>query len=296
MSKKRQESPSGRGRLIFGTSSWSEKSWVGSFYPKGSKAGEYLTLYAEQFSTVEADVTYYRVPDPKLVEGWKRKTPDGFLLSAKFPRSIVHAGDGPRPDAKKVLNPEYCAGDLERFLESMSLLGEKCGPLVLQFPYFNRTAFTAPEPFFDLLADFLAGLPKGMRYAVEVRNKTWIKPELLDMLREHEVALVLVDLLYMPHPADLQKELDLLTTDFTYCRLIGDRKAVDKLTKSFDKVVLDQGARLDRWAELLEKYLARIPQVFAYANNHYAGHGPASIRELAEKMGIDAAGEAGGAD
>lgn len=266
---------------------------MGSFYPKGSKAGEYLGLYAEQFGSVEADVTYYRVPDKKLVEGWQRRTPESFVLSAKFPRSIVHAGDGPRPDAKKVLNLDYCGEDLNRFLESMSLLGNKCGPMVLQFPYFNRSAFTEPGAFFDLLADFLAQLPKGFRYAVELRNKAWIKPELLDMLREHEIALVLVDLLYMPHPADLQKSIDLLTTDFTYCRLIGDRKAVDKLTKSFDKIVLDQSERLERWAGLLESYLARVPQVFAYANNHYAGHGPATIRELARRLGLEST-DAGG--
>ena len=75
--------------LHFGTSSWSEKSWVGPFYPAGTKPAEYLTYYATQFDTVEADTTYYRVPDRKLVQGWERKTPKGFTLAAKFPRSIV---------------------------------------------------------------------------------------------------------------------------------------------------------------------------------------------------------------
>lgn len=281
----RQEAKTPSGRLIYGTSSWSEKSWVGSFYPKGTRPGEFLGRYAEHFGSVEADVTYYRVPDRKLVEGWRDRTPDGFLVSAKFPRSIVHAGDGPRPDAKKLLVPEHTSLDLHRFLEAMALLGKKCGPLVLQFPYFNRKAFAEPRVFFDRLDHFLDGLPKGHRYAVELRNKAWITSELLEILREHGAALVLVDLLYMPHPADLQEQLDLLTTDFTYCRLIGDRKAVEALTESFDRIVLDQGDRLDRWTELLRKFLERVPEVFAYANNHYAGHGPATIRELAARLG-----------
>ena len=79
--------------LRYGTSSWSTKGWVGPFYPPGTKAGDMLSWYATQFDTVEADTTYYRVPGERLVDGWDRKLPEGFKLSAKFPRSIVHAGD-----------------------------------------------------------------------------------------------------------------------------------------------------------------------------------------------------------
>ena len=69
-----------------------------AFYPKGTRPGDFLAHYADRFATVEADNTYYAVPEPRLVEGWVRKTPDDFILSAKFPRSIVHGGEGPRPD------------------------------------------------------------------------------------------------------------------------------------------------------------------------------------------------------
>ena len=109
--------PHPRGTLRYGTSSWSEKSWVGPFYPEGTQPGDYLRHYATVFDTVEADVTYYRVPDRRLVDGWNEKTPDGFVLSAKFPRGIVHGGDGPKPDGSKVLLPEHVRGDTDRFLE-----------------------------------------------------------------------------------------------------------------------------------------------------------------------------------
>ena len=92
------------GRLRYGTSSWSEKAWAGTFYPAGMPAGAWLGSYAERFDTVEADNTYYRVPAPALVRGWRDRTPEGFVLAAKFPRSVVHAGDGPRPDAEVVLD------------------------------------------------------------------------------------------------------------------------------------------------------------------------------------------------
>ncbi|MHC5051064.1 MAG: DUF72 domain-containing protein, partial [Planctomycetota bacterium] len=79
------------GELVYGTSSWSEKSWVGSFYPTGMRPADFLTHYATRFQAVEADTTYYGIPRASMVEGWVRKTPPGFRLAAKFPRSIVHA-------------------------------------------------------------------------------------------------------------------------------------------------------------------------------------------------------------
>jgi uncharacterized protein YecE (DUF72 family) len=85
----------------------------------------------------------------------------------------------------------------------------------------------------------------------------------------------------MPHPAELAKQHDIVTADFVYARLIGDRKKIDSLTETFDRVVLDQRPRLERWAELLRGLPADVREVFAFANNHYAGHGPATIRELA---------------
>jgi uncharacterized protein YecE (DUF72 family) len=268
------------GDLLFGTSSWSERSWEGVFYPAGTPSGQYLAYYASRFATVEVDSTYYRVPSRRLVAGWAGKTPDGFVLSAKVPRSIVHAGSGERPDAAAVLVRDRVWPDVERFLEAMAELGPKCGPLVLQFPYFNRTAFPSVEPFLERLDGFLGLLPAGFRYGVEVRNKGWIAAPLLEVLRRRRAALVLVDLVYMPHPADLAAALDVATTDFAYARLIGDRKAVEALTDRFDRIVLDQGPRLARWAELLRALRERVTRVLVYANNHYAGHGPATVREL----------------
>lgn len=271
-------------RIRFGTSSWSEKAWAGVFYPAGLKAGDQLSWYATQFDTVEADVTYYRVPDRRLVAGWAAKTPDGFVLSAKFPRSVVHAGEGTQPDATKVLVREHVQADVDRFLDAMALLGPKCGPLVLQFPYFNQRAFRDRGPFLDRLHALLDGLPASFRYGVELRNKAWIDAELLGALRARGVALVLVDLAYMPHPADLAESVDLVTADFAYGRLIGDRHLVEARTDRLDHVVVDQGERLDRWAALIRTLSERVPETYVYGNNHYAGYAPATVEELAAKV------------
>jgi len=268
------------GELLCGTSSWSEKSWVGPFYPEGTAPGDFLTHYATQFPAVEADVTYYRIPSPSMVAGWRRKTPPGFRLAAKFPRSIVHGGDGPRPDPAVVLEPRRTREETARFLEVMASLGGRRGPLVLQFPYFNRQVFSSAAPFLARLDAYLGELPAGFRYAVEVRNRAWRAEPLLEILRRHRAALVLVELSYLPHPADLAARIDCVTTDFLYARLIGDRKAVERKTKTFDRIVLDRSESLGRWAALLHDMRQRVPRTYVFANNHYAGHGPATVRDL----------------
>ena len=164
--------------------------------------------------------------------------------------------------------------------EAMRGLGDRCGPLVLQFPYFNKQAFSGPAPFLKRLDAYLETLPDEFRYAVEIRNRWWIKPPLLEILRRHRTALVLVELSYLPHPVDLAQSLDLVTTDFVYARLIGDRKAVEEKTKKFDRLVLDQSESLARWAELLRELKDRVPDAYVFANNHYRGQGVVNALEL----------------
>jgi uncharacterized protein YecE (DUF72 family) len=275
--------------LFLGTSSWSTKGWVGPFYPVGTKPADYLAHYATQFRVVEADVTYYRIPTPSMVGGWRDRTPDDFSVCAKFPRSIVHAGAGPRPDAGKLLLPEHVQQDTDLFCEAMAELGSKCGPLLLQFPYFNKSAFPDVEIFLERLDRFLEALPKEFRYAVEVRNQHWLDERLTALLRRRDVSLTLVEMSYMPHPADVSRHLDVVTSDVLYGRLIGDRKAVEARTKVFDEVVVDQSPSLARWAALMGALSERVTRTYLFANNHYAGHGPATIRELGRMLEESAA-------
>lgn len=276
------------GQLRLGTSSWSEKGWKRSFYPKGTTPGEFLSYYATRFDCVEADVTYYRVPGPDLVAGWVRKVGPDFRLCAKFPRDVVHAGQGPRPEAGLILDSEGARRATDGFLQAMSLLGERCGPLVLQFPYFNLQAFGSPEPFLERLDRYLEQLPGGFRYGVEIRNRHWLAGPLVELLRARGVGLVLADLPLMPHPDSL--DLDLLTSDTAYIRLVGDRKATDALTKTFHEIVIDRSDRLARWASYVGPLAARAKETFVFANNHFAGHGPATVAQLAALLRTDCGG------
>ena len=114
------EPPSGPGLVRFGTSSFSSPDWVGSFYPRGTRPSDFLRHYATQFDTVEVDATYYAIPAPETVDRWIDKTPPEFALAAKFPRTIVHAGMGPAPDAERVLMPDF-AYAVVRFFQQLLL-------------------------------------------------------------------------------------------------------------------------------------------------------------------------------
>jgi uncharacterized protein YecE (DUF72 family) len=267
----------------FGTSSFSSEDWVGPFYPPGTRPADFLAYYAKEFDTVEVDATYYAVPDARTVDGWVRKTPEGFLLCAKFPRSIVHGGEAKSPDARHVLQPDSTYEVRDRFLEVMRRMGPRLGPLVLQFPYFNRECFPSQGPFLERLDRFLADLPRdGLAYAVEVRNKAWLKPSLVDLLRRRETGLVLVDQAWMPHADELEGKLDLVPHPPAYVRLLGDRAQIEAITKRWDREVIDRAERLGRWAALLRRLRAQGVKSLVYVNNHYAGHAPTTVRRLME--------------
>lgn len=268
----------------FGTSSFSSKDWVGPFYPEGTQPSEYLRRYAEHFNTVEVDATYYAIPSRSTVDGWKDKTPNGFLISAKFPRSIVHAGNDAEPNPGAILDPETTYADRDKFLAVMSRLQERLGPLVLQFPYFRRKDFDTPYRFLKKLDRFLSDLPKDFRYGVEVRNRAWINSNVIALLRKHRTALVLVDHIWMPHGDEVIAKIDPITSDFSFIRLIGDRRGIEAVTTTWDKEVIDRSEGLERWAKVIAELSQRVSDIFVYVNNHYAGHAPATVRRLQERF------------
>ncbi len=269
----------------FGTSSFSSKDWVGPFYPPRTPPRSFLSVYAHEFDTVEVDATYYALPSARLVDGWAAKVPEGFLLSAKFPKSIVHAGRTSKPDATRIMDPDATYEDRDVFLEQMRRMGDKLAYLLIQFPYFNRATFPSDGPFLERLDVFLRDLPKeGFRYAVEIRNKAWLKQGYVDLLRKHGMSLVLVDQAWMPHGDEVVPKFDVVTGPDCYIRLLGDRKKIEAVTTTWDEEVLDHTDRMLRWATLIRGMMKQGVRSFVYVNNHYAGHAPTTVRRLREMV------------
>lgn len=255
--------------LHVGTSAFTAAGWEGSFYPAGMKSADYLTYYATKFDTVEVDSTFYRTPAASTVSGWARKTPNHFIFAVKVPQLITH---------EKVLVD--CDADFKHFVDTMDPLGEKLGPMLLQFPYFNRSVFTSGSQFLARLKPFLKALPKNRKFAVEIRNKNWLDAAFANLLRDHGVALALQDQSWMPLPSAYK--FDPITSDWTYVRWLGDRKGIEKLTKTWDRTIVDRSAQLKSWVDYLQPIRRRGVTIFAYANNHYSGHGPATVASFLE--------------
>ena len=238
------------------------------FYPPGTRSGDFLSEYARQLSTVEIDSTFYGTPVARTVEGWYARTPHDFKIACKVPGLITHE--------KKLLD---CEEELDQFLRTMDILEEKQGPLLFQFPRFAaRSDFPEAGPFLERLAPLLERLDPKRRYVVEVRNRDWIQPPLLELLRSHGVALALIDHPGMnPVEPLMQDPGGLITADFSYIRWLGDRHWIEKITRCWDRVVVDRERELGWWAIIVQRLLARKIEVLAYANNHYNGHAPAAL-------------------
>ena len=247
------------GKIYLGTQGFSFDDWVGPFYPEGTPKKKYLEAYAEKLPAVEIDSTFYGIPRATTVEGWKKRTPPDFRFAAKFPRLITHD--------KKL---DRAGGDAEAFVGTMQALGSKLAVLTLQFAYdFKPT-------YFDRLDEFLSDLPEGPRYAVEIRNREWLNTDLGEMLSQHNVALVLQDLHYMP-------KLDWITAEFTVIRWLGRRKDIEV----FDRIQIDRSGVLEEWAEKVRHFIDSGVDVYGFFNNHFAGHSPESVRQFASMLGVD---------
>ncbi|HVO85759.1 MAG TPA: DUF72 domain-containing protein [Candidatus Eisenbacteria bacterium] len=244
-------------RVHIGTMGWSYNFWVGNFYPKGLKSTDFLTEYSKHFHTVEVDNTFYRVPNKSTLEKWKEQTPPEFLFSAKFPQVITH---------QKMLRD--CEQELQFFIERISALEEKLGPLLLQFP----PMFGSKQAV--LLDDFLPRLPKKHRCAVEVRNAQLLNPSFFALLRENHVALAIVVSPFMP-------EINEMTADFAYVRWEGDRK---KVNGALGKVEVDKTDETKRWGEKIKGFLKEVDEAFGYFSKYYSGEPTADAEQLIELL------------
>jgi len=130
----------------------------------------------------------------------------------------------------------------------------------------------------DQLIPFLEKLPKEHRFAVEIRNSDWLDAQFACVLRDCRVALVLQDQGWMPRPTELS--FDPITADWTYIRWLGDRKGIERITKTWDKVVVDRTNEMSGWVDVCYETVRRGVKVFGYANNHYAGYAPATIQQF----------------
>ncbi len=258
-----------KSEIHIGCQGWNYDDWTTKvdgetvFYPRGTKSSEMLETYGKIFNTIEVDSTFYAIPASSAVENWYRKTPENFTFSLKLPQEITHE-HFLQSTAFEVMD-EFC----ERIL----LLKEKLAVVLVQLP----PQFEASKNNAQSLRDFLARLPREIRFAIEFRNREWLIDWTFEELKENSVALCLVEgkwiLREMMFEATAKK-----TADFSYIRFMGERDLT-----SFDKIYRVQDANLQMWKSEIGQIKAN--DVFIYFSNFYEGHAPASVNKLKELFG-----------
>jgi len=162
-------------QLLAGTSGYSYKEWLGHFYPEKLPASEMLRYYAERFTTVEINNTFYRMPAESMLAQWIEQVPDHFTFTLKAPKRITH--DNRLRDTES---------NVTEFLRRANTLGSKLGVLLFQLPPYLKKDLPR-------LTDFLALLPVGQQVAFEFRNDSWQDDEVYETLRSRRAILCVTD-------------------------------------------------------------------------------------------------------
>jgi uncharacterized protein YecE (DUF72 family) len=174
---------SGDGQTLVGTSGWSYRSWRGPFFPEDVPARLHLEFYAERFRTTELNGVFYRTPTEEAVRAWAEHTPDDFVFAWKASKFITHW---------KRLN-DTCRNSIDLMESRLKLLRGKAGPVLFQLPpHFEKDR--------ERLASFFKLLRVKRHYAFEFRHPSWYEDDILDLLRDHDMALCISDHHDAPSP------------------------------------------------------------------------------------------------
>jgi uncharacterized protein YecE (DUF72 family) len=243
-------------RAYIGTSGWNYRHWRGNFFPEKLPAKQWLSFYATRFDSVEVNYTFYRLPSKEACEAWYQQTPDGFRFVVKASRYITHI--------KRLRNAHHAWDD---FLERVAALKEKLGPILLQFP----SNFRASEVNLESVGEFLehAAGDRTRRLALEFRDRSCFEPEMLRILRRHRAALVIPNSSRYPAP-DVTA-----TSDFMYFRFHGPK---EMFASHYS------GAELANWAKVMNEFVGRQRDVYAYFNNDGGGHAPRDAQTLLQQL------------
>lgn len=232
---------------MIGCSGFSYSSWKGTFYPKKLARKKWFQHYCSVFSTVELNVTFYRLPAPATFDKWYEETPHDFAFSLKGSRFITHV--------KRLLIKRE---SLDLFFKNALRLKGKLKVVLWQFP-----------PTFKVNIERLAHLLKMLgkypvRNTLEFRHESWITSDVIDICKEHNVSLCMADWPVFIH--DLQ-----VTSDFVYIRRHGEGGSYDTCYSR---------AALVKDAKRIRRYLKDGKDVFIYFNNDAFGYAPRNAGEL----------------
>jgi uncharacterized protein YecE (DUF72 family) len=228
-----------------GTSGYQYPHWKARFYPDDIPKKQWFGYFAQHFDTVEINNTFYNLPGAETFDQWHDHAPQGFLYVLKYSRYGSHI--------KKLKDPDQ---HVPNFLDVARKLKSHLGPILVQLP---------PGWSFDpeRLETFLSALPKDQRWALEFRNRSWLCDQTFELLRQHDAALCIHDMVE-DHPREL-------TASWTYLRFHGPGPGGNYSHQALT-------AAADRVADYLNQQI----DVYAYFNNDAEGYALDNAAKLKE--------------
>jgi uncharacterized protein YecE (DUF72 family) len=231
--------------LYIGTMGFSYRDWNQVFYPNEMKINQYLSYYSRIFNSVEIDSTFYGTPRKSTVSGWLKNSPPGFKFSVKAPKLITHESG--------LIN---AWGLMTEFLDTMRLLEDRLGVILLQFP----PSFSADQ--LETLISFIGKLPSDLSFAVEIRNQSWYTAEQSFVEQLGRLGIAWAATQYPNLPARIHD-----TAQFIYIRWIGQHGTFHK----HDHERIDRTEDIQLWLHQIQENSENKRAVFGYFNNDYAG-------------------------
>jgi|SRR5688500_18094773 len=289
------------GKTFIGISGWRYPPWRGVFYPSGLPQHRELEYASRILPTIEINGTFYSLQKPENFQRWYEATPDRFIFSIKGSRYITHI--------RRLREIEIPLANF--FASGIFNLREKLGPFLWQFPPSFRYEPDRMKQFFELLprdteqalrlarrretrmkgrVRLSIDTERPLRHAVEIRHESFIDESFIQLLHEHDIALVIAD------TAKKWPYLEDVTTDFVYLRLHGDQEIY--ASGYTDEALTRWAARIDAWrngsqpddAHLVSVGLRLKKQsrdVYCYFDNDVKVRAPFDAQSLISKLEMD---------
>jgi len=220
-------------KYYIGTSGWHYNHWRILFYPEKLTKSKWLQFYAQQFSTVELNNSFYHLPSEKAFATWRESAPEQFVFAVKVSRFITHI--------KRLRNLDSA---MENFLSRAWLLQEKLGPLLYQLPPNMKRND-------EVLENFISLLPRKYRHVIEFRHESWLNDAVFQILKRYNIGLCVFDRPDISCPF-------ITTSDFAYIRLHGSRSLYSSCYSD---------AELCQWAQVIIRLGKDVNTVYIYFNN-----------------------------
>ncbi len=283
------------GTTRIGTCSWKYPSWKGLVY-SSAEPEDCLAEYARKYDTVEVDQWFWSLGKPdasgamkaalprrSVAEGYAASVPGDFRFTVKCPNALTLSHAYARKGEPLAPNPRFLdAAFFEDFVGALGSMADKAGLYLFQFEYLNKEKMAGPAAFKEKLGAFLDALPRGLPYAVEIRNPRWMDAAWFDFLKKRGAAPVLLQGYWMEDVRAVAERAGAGIGETVCIRLHGeDREGMEERTgEDWSRIVRPKDEELGRVAGLLRQLRTWGKAVWLNVNNHYEGSAPLTIEKL----------------